>query len=40
MHMINKGQMIPANGQELPATPIKDLWVYPLDRHFRDALTC
>jgi hypothetical protein len=32
-----RGKLGPAGKQTVP---IKDLWVYPLDRHFRDALTC
>lgn len=32
-----RGKLGPAGKQSVP---IKDLWVYPLDRHFRDPLTC
>ena len=31
-----RGKLGPAGKQSVP---IKDLWVYPLDRHFRDPLT-
>jgi hypothetical protein len=32
-----RGKLGPAGKQSVP---IKDLWVYPLDRRFRDTLTC
>jgi len=32
-----RGKLGPAGKQSVP---IKDLWVYPLDRRFRDLLTC
>ena len=31
-----RGKLGPAGKQSVP---IKDLWVYPLDRHFRETLT-